>query len=431
MLQARRGWLGFAVCVWTGLLLGLAVFGYCYPWSHTVYNIYAKAGRNWWAGQDLYADEETAYFRYSPLFAVGMTPFAVLSDNWGNAVWRVFNGLVYVAGLWVWARRVLSPTPPTPFARVQGRAETGLGRSLPRVQGRRELPAIWTRAKLGAFLLLALPVSLSSLYNGQANLLMLGAILLALAAAAGQRWNRAAGWLAAATLIKGYPIALAMLVIALFPRRLGLRYALALIIGLALPFAFQRPAIVASQYASWWAHLQDSTVIMRERLRTVEHLFALYGHALAPRTVLAFQVLGGGLVLALCLFHAWQVPNLRSCLNVTFLLFCLWTALLGPATESCTYAVMGPAVAWALVDVWSRPTRVTTRMLVAGCLLLMGPATTDMVGLTLRNFANTHGSQPIGALLFLAFLLPQVGKLGRTLPEEEALRTRLQRELAA
>src|SRR5262249_30273950 len=77
----------------------------------------------------------------------------------------------------------------------------------------------------------------------------------------------------------------------------------------------------------------------------------------------------------------------------------------GPATESCTYVVMAPAIAWALVDAFQRRTWTITKVWLIASLLLMGPLVTDLFGPTIRNYANEHGSQPIGALLFLGYLL--------------------------
>jgi hypothetical protein len=374
MLARRHGhWVRAAVVVWAALLLGLAIFGYRYPWSHTVYDIYAQAGRNWWTGHDLYVAEGTAYFRYSPLFAVGLTPFSVFSDSWGNALWRIFNGLVCAAGIGAWTRKVLPPS--------------------------------LSSSQRAAHFLLVLPLAMHSLYNGQANLLMLGALLLGLAAAAENHWNRAAVWLALATLVKGYPLALALLLAVLYFRQFALRFAAALAVGLLLPFATQRPVIVISQYRSWFAHLHDSTIIMRERLRSLDHLFALTGHELTPRTWLLIQLFSGLVVPALCLLHARHCTDAKQRLNNTFLLFSIWAILFGPATESCTYAVAGPALAWALVEAAEGPARWRRQGLLIVSLFLMGPCATDLVGSTIRNFANAHGSQPIGALLFLGYLL--------------------------
>ncbi len=376
----RKGWdwLRLAACAWGGLVLGLAVFGYLYSWSHTLYTIYAPAARNWWTGQDLYTAEGTAYYRYSPVFAIGMTPFALLPDSWGSALWRIVNGLAYAAGLWAWTRKIL--------------------------------PADSSRSQVGAIFLLALPTSLHSMYNAQANLTMLGFILLGLAAAVENHWSRAAAWLALATLIKGYPLALALLLAVLYTRRFALHFGVALTSGLVLPFATQRPSVVVAQYASWLAHLRDSTTIMRERLRSLDHLFCIYGQPLSSHTCLLIQLLAGLIVLLLCLLHARGVAERRQQLTMTFLLFASWVVLFGPATETCTYVVMAPAIAWALVDVFRRPVAWSARALLVVSLLLMGPLPTDLVGRTLRDFANAHGSQAVGALLFLVYVLIQVGK---------------------
>ena len=108
-----------------------------------------------------------------------MTGWALLPDSWGGALWRIFNGLLYAAGLSAWARRAL-PEGCSPSQRM-------------------------------ALFLLVLPLSVHSMHNGQANVVMLAALLLGLTAASAENWNRAAGWFAFAALIKGYPLALGLL----------------------------------------------------------------------------------------------------------------------------------------------------------------------------------------------------------------------------
>jgi hypothetical protein len=371
-----RRWTAVAVFVWVALVLGLAVFSYRYPWSHTVYDIYSLACRHWWSGQDLYRATGTDYYRYSPLFAVSMTGWALLPDSWGGALWRIFNGLLYAVGLMAWARRS-------------------------------------SRAQRAALFLLVLPLSVHSMQNGQANVVMLGALLLGLAAASTEKWNQAAAWFALATLIKGYPLALALLVAALYPRRLLFRYAIALALGLLLPFATQRPDFVIEQYRSWLMHLQESTAIMRERLRTLEHLFSIYGQPLLSQSFLVVQLLAGLIILGLCLFHARRAPELRQQLHGAFQLFACWVMLFGPATETCTYIVIAPVIAWGLVDAFSRPTPWSSRLVLIISFLMMGPLVTDLAIPAVRNFANEHGSQPVGALLFFSYLLVQMTRSPR------------------
>ncbi|HEX7449258.1 MAG TPA: glycosyltransferase family 87 protein [Pirellulales bacterium] len=373
-LASFLDWQSFARNCWILLIVGLAIFALVRPYSHSVYDIYVGASRRWIAGEDIYV-RTREYYRYSPLFAVLLTPLAVLPDGASAALWKLLNCGVFAWGLIAWGRRLVD--------------------------------ASWTQNERAALLLLAMPLSLHSMYNSQANLMMLGSLLLGLAAAAEEKWNRSALWLAWGTLIKGYPLALAMLVGALFPRRFVPRYLAALALGLLLPFAAQRPAVVVAQYQSWLHHLADSTEIMRERLRSIDQLFVIYSQPLSQQTFAMIGMAGGALVFLLCMHARWQGRTRRELLTLTFLWFSLWVVLCGPATESCTYVVAAPAIAWAVIEVWRRGRPAYERAAMVASLLMMGPAVTDMFGKLIRNFANEHGSQPVGALLLLAWLVAE------------------------
>jgi hypothetical protein len=82
--------------------------------------------------------------------------------------------------------------------------------------------------------------------------------------------------------------------------------------------------------------------------------------------------------------------------------------LFGPATEACTYVVIAPVIAWSLSDAFSRTTPWSGRLLLIASFLMMGPLVTDFAIGAIRDFANEHGSQPIGALLFFSYLLVQL-----------------------
>jgi hypothetical protein len=368
----RRDWLTVACVSWTGLTLGFAILAYLYPHSHTVYPIYAPAPRRWWQGLDIYV-RLVDYYRYSPLFAILLTPFAVLPDCLGGALWKAFNITVYGLGLWVAFERLL--------------------------------PALRTRAQRAALLWLVLPLSLHSMYNGQANLVMLGCMLLGLSAAADSRWNRAALFVALAALVKGYPLALGLLLCGLYPRQFALRFILFLAMGLLLPFATQAPDVVAGQYASWFRHLGDSTSLMRERLRSIDYLLACYGRTIPPRAFALLGLAAGAGVLGMSLWWARRLADPRALLTRVLMLFAVWAVLFGPATESCSYVVLAPAVAWALVEAFQRPGAWGGKALLLLSLFLMGPSVTDFVGKQLRHHAYLYGTQPLGALLFLGYLL--------------------------
>jgi hypothetical protein len=377
--RVRGGWPEAAALVWGLCLLSVAGHALCYPRAHTVYDIYADAARNWWAGEDIYA-RGREYYRYSPLLAITLTPFTMLPDHVGNALWKLFNAVIYMAGLFAWAR-VIVPQ------RLDNSQAAGL----------------W---------LLALPLSLHSLYIGQANLLMVGAVLLGLRCVLREEWNRAAAWLAFATLVKGYPLGLAMILTALFPRRFSWRYLTALAAMLLAPFATQPIGLVSAQYASWAHHLRASTTIMRERLRSIDYLFQIAGRPLEPTTYAVLGATAACVVLGLCLVLAQQGAGRQELLTRTYQWFTLWVVLFGPATEASTYAVLAPSIAWELLETIHWRSRARCLLLCAS-LLLMGLLGSDLFPPVIRNFCNEHGGQPIGALLFLCCLRNPVRGVGR------------------
>src|SRR5262245_51128286 len=262
-----------AIASWSAVAIVLGVHAHYYPLPHTVYNIYSEATHRWWAGRDLYV-RGADFYRYSPLFAIAVTPFAFLPDPWGCPLWKIANLGLYLLALSSFLRHCAWPDSSV--------------------------------TEKASFFLLVLLGSLHSLYIGQANLLMLAMILLAMAAAAEGRWTQAALGIALATLIKGYPIALALLMAVHYRRRFGPRYVLALVGGLAAPFLFQSPAVVLGQYQSWFRHLRDSTQIMRERLRSIDHLLLVSGHPIEPNTFAVLGIAGGIGTLLLSLLFASQ-----------------------------------------------------------------------------------------------------------------------------
>src|SRR5262249_9785489 len=119
------------------------------------------------------------------------------------------------------------------------------------------------RGQLAALFLLIVPLSVGSLNNGQSNPLVIGLLLAGVAAVAGERWWLASACVALACLFKLYPVAVGLLLAVVYPRRFAGRFAVALVLGLALPFPLQRPGYVAAQYAGWLDHLRrdDRTIL--------------------------------------------------------------------------------------------------------------------------------------------------------------------------
>ena len=239
--------------------------------------------------------------------------------------------------------------------------------------------------------------------NGQANVLLMGLLMAAGAAAMRERWNMTAIVLACACLLKIYPLAVAILMILIFPRQLGWRFALALAVGLALPFGLQHPHYVLEQYGNWFQLLLTDDrrdFPLTQGYRDFYLLTRFVGAPMSPRFYMALQLMAAALIAGVCLLGRlakWPQDHL---IQTTLALGCCWMVVFGPSTESSTFILVAPALAWALVDSFAMDRPKWSRA------LLMG-----VMGMFLLTFITTwfpggrdwfYILQPVSALVFLA-----------------------------
>jgi hypothetical protein len=84
---------------------------------------------------------------------------------------------------------------------------------------------------------------------------------------------------------------------------------------------------------------------------------------------------------------------------------CCWMTALGPATESATYVLLGPAAAWLLLSGAERqPVGLRALWLVAYGLLIASQAAAALPG-GLGRLPQSLGTQPFAALLLLGGML--------------------------
>ncbi|MDY3555175.1 glycosyltransferase 87 family protein [Gemmata sp. JC717] len=368
--RVRAAW-----AVWLLVLAGLLTRGAVAPHRNNCFrDHYRSGGVNWLAGTDLYGTTADTC-RYSPAVHVALVPFSALPEYWGGLAWRAAGAATLLAALGWWLRAVCPPDL-SPKARA------------------------WV-------LLAALPLCLGSLNNGQSNVFMAAALLAGTAAAARGRWWVAAAAVAAACFFKIYPIAVGLLFVAMYPRRFGPRFALALAAGLLLPFLAQEPEYVARQYERWLGNLRAddrSAWVLDEAYRDAWLLVRRAGLPLSHAAYQWVTVAAAAAVGGLCLLARWRgVPD-RTALNRAFGLGCCWMTAFGPATESPTYILLGPTLAWLLVESrrggpapWARGPVVLAAVLFFGTCVAV---TTPPYGrLVLRT-----GTQPAAALVLLAVL---------------------------
>ncbi|MBI1833180.1 MAG: DUF2029 domain-containing protein [Planctomycetes bacterium] len=322
---SRTRWEQIAIAVWAAFLLFVCVRTFVKPAAKTVYPIYSACGYFWWHGIDLYAPDRPEWaqggYRYSPTFAVMCVPFAAFPDSVGGVLWRLVCTGGFLGSLW-WLARTASSKP-------------------------------LTADQLSWLMLLSLPLSMQSVSNGQANILIAATLVGSIAAVREERWNLVSVLVAVAFACKVYPLALGLLLVVLYPRALGWRIPLGVLASLIAPFLAQTPDYVIDQYAKWLNVLRTddrSAIDLDQSYRDLWLLIRLYDLPVHRLMYVAIQMLTA-LGLACFVWHrqrsGWaQKPLLIS----TLALASAWMMLLGPTTESCSFILMAASFAWSIVE---------------------------------------------------------------------------------
>jgi hypothetical protein len=123
-----------------------------------------------------------------------------------------------------------------------------------------------------------------------------------------------------------------------------------------LPFGFAERHYVLTQYSGWLRHLlADDRQILPVELwyRDFRLLCHVAGLPLSRGGYLVIELFAAGAIASLCFigwFKSWTEKRL---LLILFVLSCCWMTVLGPATESCTYILLAPALAWTFLNAWT------------------------------------------------------------------------------
>jgi hypothetical protein len=375
---------GIVVGLWAAILLGVCLRIGFSSHSHDVFGTYADAGRRWAAAQPLY--NYTRGFVYSPLVAAFFAPFAWLPIALGSVLWRLLNAAVLVGAIFWWLKSSISNIPNT---------------------------SSWL------VFLLILPLSLGNFNNGQVNPMIIGLLMIGLLAAQEKRWTLSAVAIGFATYLKIYPLSVGLLLVLIYPRQLGWRLALTLILMGAASFVLQRPAYVLEQYQRWFntRAADDRRMNMDIAPRDFAMILRFLHIHLSTHFVLFLQFLAAAGAAAICLvgrFRGWSEPRLLSCV---FNLGTCWMLLFGPATEDATYAMIAPALAFTLAQAFHQETPRWMRALVCASYFIL------LTGLILNAFFSLKKTpalmsiQPFGALLFASYSVFWLFRTGKGVQE--------------
>ena len=347
--------------------------------THSVFPVFTSAARNWLNGGDLYVRGRAEDFRYSPIVAAFFVPFDLLPLRVGEFLWRSLNFAVLIGGLLYCCRE--------------------------------GLPRRMTLNQKAAVFLLALPMSIGSLNNAQSNPLVMGLMLIAMAAVVEKRWTLCAAAITVATLFKLYPLSLGMLLLLFYPARLSWRLLVGLSVGFLLPFILQRAGYVLNQYAIWVRYL---TAEDRQKgpiadwYRDFRAVWRVYVAPMSMRQYMIVQLTVAAIIAVICLIGRSQHRPMHQRLTMLLSLACCWMTVFGPATESATYILLAPIVAWMLVETYAEPSAWLRRI---GYELVFGLFIASQCALWFGSRGKWFRDQlqplPIAGTLLLMLLLVQ------------------------
>ncbi len=390
--------------VWLLLAAAVSVRTLVRPASHTVFPIFAASAEHWWGNQSLYQlYPPLDTFRYPPVFALFVTPFAALGLTAGGILWSWLSIAVFVAGLWWYVREVI--------------------------------PSPWMRQRTAVFLILGSLGALRGLWNAQSNALTVGFLLLGTAALAravsgrhraaeGRTWWLAASLLALPVCLKLTPLAPVLLFVVLWPRRLAWRLA-AVMAGLfALPFLTRPPIIVLDHYREWIDHLLESGSIRWVGFRDGWTIWIILRHLLGAETgslslsepmdsswYRLVQLSAAAAVLGWCLWQRHRAERLtlgaRWLVHVTLSMGLAWLMLFGPAVEHATYVFLAPPLLWALLERRTWPHG--QGLILASFTLIMVLGWGAVTRLLSPDWPVLLTALPAGTALFVLWLLGYAG----------------------
>lgn len=312
-------WLKRALILWVVLWIAVSVKFVVQPEKKSVYPCFADSSINWWADRSLYDNEsQSTGFRYSPTFALAFSPFAMLPATLGGILWSALNIALLVFALRILVKEIF--------------------------------PGDWTKFQEACFLMLSLAGCARAIWSAQSNSLVFALAVFAVVSLKKERWWAAAFLLAAAVHIKLWPAALALLLMARFPRQLGVRFAAAGAILVIPPFLTRPLPVVLQQYQDWYALLTGPYRTLRQAgLRDAYTIAKHFGTYVDDRVYTILQLGLAGLALVWCLRLVQITHSNNTYFTGVLTTWVCWQLLAGPGTERLTFLLAAPIASWALI----------------------------------------------------------------------------------
>jgi hypothetical protein len=363
----------WAVILWT-IAMVVAIGKMLIRPAHSVYPNFAWAASRWIHAGSLYTTTHDYDYRYSPAVAISFIPLVPLGLRVGGAVWCALNGTALLAAMFWWLKRA---TPRSTTARQRG-----------------------------IIFLLLLPLAIGNIATGQSNALLIAMLLAAIIAADAGMWTLVAVLTTIAFLCKLYPVALGLLLILVYPSKLGWRLPLALAVGLLAPYLLQHPTYVTEQYRQWIHYLGAEDRGAQNVARAYRDLQFVLQDLRLPISLRSYRIIEmvAAAIIGLVCINVRLKHLPRSTLNfIVLTLAVCWMTVLGPATEAMTYLLVAPVICWLIVAPRTGPgSQLRWLYAIAYLMLLYPPFAGLFGGHSVMRSPRLKSVQPVAVLLLLA-----------------------------
>lgn len=362
-----RKWTWAAVALWVLPLIVISIMVATRPYKRTVTPLYHNAVKAWWAGAPLY--DGPGGMNYLPQFTVLFGPYHAFPFEIGDILWRLTAAAGLAWGLWKFVGTLQNRIPARSFVFAT---------------------------------ILALPLCLGALRNGQANAHFGVSLLLAAWFLSRGNWWAATGLLSLAVLIKPLGLAAVGLAWVIWPH-LWWRLAAGLLVVIVLPFLFASPAYAISQYQACFENLRQCSEVTDHRFADLNGIFRTFNAPLSAKASLVCRAVAG-LLMALICWRAGRQTRFPPAL-VWLSAATAYLMLFNPMTEANSYVIFAPAMSLFAMWYFSNE-KAALGWSVTAMLLTMGLLPNLVRPLVGNHFALIW--HPAMTLVFLVILFVQV-----------------------
>ena len=309
--STRNAWIA-----WAMFILIIMTIVAVSPDTRTVTPNYREAVNFWFAGQDIYGDVDHIHgFLYLPQGALVYGPIVPLPKVVGEPLGRLILVGFFIFGMWQ-------------LCRLEDGEKHG---------------------RLFAVLsLVSLPLVLANARNGQFNLAMGGAFMLAAASLGRGHWWRCTVWLVLAVAFKPIAVVMLLLVGVVWWRAMAWRLAVGMIVMLFMPFALQWPDFVLRQYALFFDKLATAGAPPMAEWYDINGIIENGLGLDLPKTVLTLiRAVAAVGTLALVWWGMRRFDRATAAM-LCFVWAMIYLMLFNPRTEGPSYVLLMPAAGLVL-----------------------------------------------------------------------------------